>query len=135
MPVQSKTLTMVHEKDPKQEIFDAIKNDIGDIEPTGGDILAVVYERPEKTKSGLYIPEKASAREEDRFQGIVALVVKCGPNVEKHAAQFKDGVPKIGDWVYFKTGDAISFLMGSRTIRQIEVQMIRGIVQRPDMVA
>lgn len=136
MSVQSKTLAMVHDNDPRKEIFDIVGADIADIEINGVDVLTIVYERPEKTKSGILLPETSSARSEDRFQGIVALVVKIGPNAHEKADQFKDGViPQIGDWVIFRTRDSDPFLIGKRTARLIEVQMIKAVVKRPDMVA
>lgn len=134
MTVQSKALEMIHTVDPRQEIFDATRDYVKDIEINGVDILTVVYIRPELTKGGIILTK--SYREEDRFQGIVALVVKVGPNVEKYKEQFKDGnLPKVGDWVMYRTRDSDPFLMGDRTARLVEVQMIKGIVARPDMVA
>lgn len=136
MAVQSATIEVIHDKDPKRVIFDAVKGYVDDIEVNGVDILTVVYERPEKTVGGIIMPETSSARNEDKYQGIVALVVKTGPNIEKHAERFKDGkVPQVGDWVMYRTRDSDPFLMGKRTARLIEVQMVRAIVKRPDMVA
>lgn len=134
MPVQSKALEMIHETDPKEEIFEAVKGYIDDIEINGVDVLTVVYVRPKKTAGGIILTDEY--RDEDRFQGIVALVVKTGPNVSKYEEQFKDGrIPQVGDWVMYRTRDSDPFLIGKRTARLVEVQMIKGIVKRPDMVA
>ncbi len=134
MTVQAKAIEMIHDTDPKREIFDAVKSYLEDIDINGVDILTVVYIRPEKTKGGIILTK--SYRDEDRFQGIVALVVKVGPNVDKYKEQFKDGnIPKVGDWVMYRTRDSDPFLMGERTARLVEVQMVKAIINRPDIVA
>ena len=145
MTVQSKALQMQHDNDPRQEILDAVAADIAQIELVGRDLLLIVYERPDKLKeikkndgtTGLlYLPETSRAREEDKFQGIVGLVVKIGPCVGEASDRFKDGkLPQVGDWVIAPIASCLSMLIGKRTARFIEPQMLRGIIQRPDMVA
>lgn len=140
MAVQAKALQMVHDTDPRKDILTEVAADVAEFEPTGRDLLCVVYERPESlaVEGGkrLWLPETSSARTEDKFQGIVALVVKVGPRADEASANFKNGLgPKIGDWVIAPISASMSFLLGKRTARLIEAQMIRGVIQRPDMVA
>lgn len=139
MTVQSATLTAIHKIDPREEILEAVKVDLEDFEVTGRDLLCVAYERPSEIKiaggNKLYLPDTASAKTEDRFQGIVALVVKVGPRAHEAEANYPNGIPNVGDWVIAPIASCLTLLMGKRTCRLIEAQMVRGIVKRPDMVA
>lgn len=140
MTLQSSTLKAIHHFDPKEAILSETAEDVKDFEVTGRDLLLVVYERPKEIAiaggNKLYLPDNASAVTEDKFQGIVGLVVKVGPRAEETSENFPNSkIPAVGDWVIAPIASCITLLMGKRTCRLIETQMVRGIVQRPDMVA
>lgn len=136
MTVATRVLEVVHDKDPKQVIWDALKDWIDRIQPTSGDCVVCVYERPEKLRgSGLIMPETASRRAEDKFQGVVGLIVKIGPDFAKHKQAIGfDKMPQIGDWVAFRTGDCVAFTLGDRSMRLLQGNFIRMVLQDPDCI-
>lgn len=138
MPVASQSLDMVHDLDPREVIWEAVKGRIDAIEPMVNEIIVGVYMRPEKIalKGGgaLFIPDKV--RQEDQFQGIVAMVLKVGPMAFKDTADWQWGgrVPKEGDWIAFSVNDARSFLLGKHPCRYLKDSSVKMIVARPDVL-
>jgi len=134
--VATKVLEVVHDKDPKQVIWDALQGWIDRIQPTSGDVVVCVYERPEKLKgSGLIMPETASRRSEDKFQGVVGLIVKVGPEYGKHkAALGLDRMPTVGDWIAFRNQDCSAFTLGDRAMRLLQGDFIRLVLKDPDCI-
>ena len=126
-------LKMEHSVDPKKEIFDAIGN-LDALEVFHSDVLVAIYQRPEKTASGLYLSD--ITRKEDIWQGKVGLVLKKGP------AAFKDdgrilfnGVDvDVGDWVYFRVSDGWSLTIHNTDCRMLQDVHIKGRVPYPDFV-
>lgn len=134
--VATNVIEVQHDKDPKQVIMDDLKGWLDRIRPTSGDCVVCVYERPEKIKgSGLIIPETAARRAEDRFQGVVGLIVKIGPAFSKHKqALGMDPMPAVGDWVAFRNQDCSSFVLGSRSMRLLQGDFIRMVLADPDCI-
>lgn len=134
--VASKALSVIHEKPPRQVIQEALKGFLSDVEITNTDVLLCIYERPEKTSGGIIMPETASRRAEDKFQGTVGLVVKIGPNYHDTYDRKVGLEPrlKIGDWVLIRRGDGWGFVLGDRVMVQIQGDYIRTRVQDPDSV-
>ena len=64
---------MDHANDPRQALKEQIGN-IDDIEIFNNQILVAVYIRPEKTKSGIYLPD--NNRAEDQYQSKIGLELK-----------------------------------------------------------
>ncbi len=95
---------MTHDVDPKKVIHDEL-GDISEIELFHNQVLAAIYIRPEKTKSGLYLSN--NTREEDKWQGKVGLIVKTGPDAFKDdTGKWFNGVNiNVGDWIYFRPSD------------------------------
>lgn len=93
---------MQHEVDPREEILQRV-GDLGGVEVFGNDILIAVYMRPERTKSGIILTDKARA--EDAFQGKCGLIVKMGPTayLDEEGKKFRD--IKEHDWVIFRASD------------------------------
>lgn len=139
MSVATSVIPVVHTIDPKTVITNALKGWIDRIQPTGGDLIVCVYERPKEIDLGggkkLYTPDNYSRTAEDKFQGVVGLIVKLGPEFGKHKqALGLDVMPKIGDWVAFRTQDCMAFTLGDRAMRLLEGQFIRMILADPDCV-
>lgn len=139
MPVATKVTAVVHEKDPKQAILDDLKGLIEKLEPLGGDAIVCVYERPQAIDLGggkkLYTPDNYSRTTEDKFQGVVGLLVKVGPSFGKHReAHGVDPQIAVGNWVSFRTQDCIAFTLGSRAMRQLEGQFLRQRLADPDCI-
>lgn len=129
-------IAMLHEVDPKQEILAEVKPYLADVEPLGTDVLLAMYIRPEKTKSGLYLPENKGARHEDQYQGKVGLVLKMGPAAfrEDDSHVWGGRVPQVGDWIAVNVGDTWSCELGKRRCRIVEDVHCKLIVQRPDII-
>ena len=147
MPVATEVIPVIHDKDPKQVIWDALNEKvelfggkqsslIDCIQPTAGDCVVCVYERPTTMrKSGLVIPETASRVTEDKFQGVVGLIVKWGPEPNKHRQELGlEKMPPVGTWIAFRTGDCIPFTLGKRAMRLLQGNHIRMILTDPDVI-
>lgn len=130
----SRAMLMVHDTDPAEAIRAAVAPFIADVAPMGAELLVGVYERPEKTAAGLFLPDKT--RGEDKFQGKVGLVLACGPLAfaEDDHHHWGDRVPKVGDWIAFNVGDTFSFELGGHRCRVVEDVNVKLILQRPDIV-
>jgi len=61
-------MIMEHATDPKQKLLDDI-GDISAFEIFNNQILIAIYVRPQKTKSGILLPDQM--RDEDKIQGKV----------------------------------------------------------------
>ena len=125
-------MVMLHEKDPKEVILEKL----GDV-PSGfvwnNLVLVAVYERPEKTKSGILLSDQT--RDEDQFQGKVGLVVQLGPQafVDSSAWVF-DEKAEVGDWVWFRASDSFALKVNGKLCRAIKDNLISGRAPHPDMV-
>lgn len=139
MTVATSVTPVIHDKDPKEVIWASLKGWIDRIEPTGHDAIICVYERPKEIDLGggkkLYTPDNYSRTTEDKFQGVVGLVVKTGPNFGSRREFLGLDQPiKVGDWVAFRTQDCVAFVLGDRAMRQVEGQFLRMRLADPDCI-
>ena len=123
---------MHHERDPKQVIYDAL-GPIPDGLVWRNLVLVAVYERPEKTKSGIILTDRTL--DEDQFQGKVGLVVQLGPQafVDNPDWTF-DEKAELGDWVWFRTSNSFPLKVNGKLCRAIRDDRIDGRVPDPDMI-
>lgn len=126
-------MLMSHVDDPAA----IIKKQVGDLSKFtiyGNQILLGVYERPAKTKSGLYLSDQT--RNEDKYQGKAALVLKKGPTafVSDANYDFKDQDVQIGDWVAIFISDGRPLIVNGQLCRLVEDQWIRLRIPAPDVV-
>lgn len=125
-------MVMKHEEDPK----DIVLRDLGDIssvEIWKNQVLCAIYERPNKTKSGLFITD--STIDEDKFQGKVALVVALGPDafVDDDKWTFSSAAA-LHDWVFFRTAESTAVTVNGKMCRLVLDTDIRGRIQHPDSI-
>lgn len=134
MPAAHQAIEMLHPTDPKEEIRAAVADQLAEIEVMGARIMVAVYQRPEKTKGGVFLTQ--DSRNEDRYQGKVGLILAMGPLAfsEDATHQWGDTKPQIGDWVAFRVGDTHPFLLGDRTCRLVEDVYVQMILDRPDVI-
>lgn len=124
---------MTHDVDPKKTIHDEL-GDISEIELFHNQVLAAIYIRPEKTKSGLYL--SGQTRDEDKWQGKVGLIVKTGPDAFKDdTGKWFNGVDiNVGDWIYFRPSDGWQITVHGVLCRILDDTDIRGRISAPDQV-
>ena len=127
-------MRMEHNEDPVKEIKKKIGNAVNEITIYGNYILLGVYERPEKTKSGLYLSDQT--RGEDKHQGKAGLVLKKGPTafVSDANYDFKGQDVEVGDWVSIWISDGRQLYVNGQLCRLVEDQHIRLKIPTPDSV-
>jgi co-chaperonin GroES (HSP10) len=126
-------MIMEHDVDPKKAIQKEL-GDISSIEIYNNQILCAVYMRPEKTKSGLYLPDQHLS--EDKTQSKVGLVLKKGPDAFIDSSQqwFKEMNISVGDWVVFRPSDGWGITVHGILCRILDDTNIKGRIQHPDQV-
>jgi len=129
---------MSHELDPKADLLERL-GDISEFEVLHNHVIVAVYMRPEKTKSGIILPDQHRA--EYAYQSKCGIVIALGPNAFKDpSGSWQCGDIKIGDWVVFRPSDGWNIgLMGkgkteSVKCRRLADTSIEAVVQNPDMV-
>jgi len=135
MTVATNVIQVKHHQDPKKLIWADMEGWLDKIQPTGSDCVICVYERPKETAGGILMPETSSRVSEDKFQGVVGLIVKLGPNYGTHErALGLKPMPQVGDWVAFRTVDCVAFTLGNRSMRLLQGNFIRMILTSPDAI-
>jgi co-chaperonin GroES (HSP10) len=128
-------MVMEHAVDPKQNLLDEI-GDLSTFELFNNQVLVAVYVRPEKTKSGIYLTDKA--RDEDKIQGKVGLVVKLGPSAfDDPSDQWFMGMETgihLNDWIVFRPSDGWTITVNNVVCRILDDVNVRGRIQHPDQV-
>ena len=126
-------MRMVHTVDPAKELLAKI-GDLSGFELFSNQVLIAIYERPEKTKSGLYLSDVT--RQEDQWQGKAGLCVKLGPSafVSDENFNFQNQKVSVGDWVAIFVSDGRKITVNSTLCRLIEDQHIRMKIPFPDSV-
>lgn len=126
-------IAMLHEKDPKEVLLEQA-GDISKIEVFNMQVLVAVYIRPEKTKSGLFLSDKA--RDEDRYQSKVGLIIKKGPTafVDKDGEWFSGLDIKEGDWIVFRPSDGWNVTVNGTLCRMLDDMSVRARIEHPDQV-
>src|SRR5271170_2537258 len=92
--------------DTKQEIIDKI-GDLSDYDLAPGEVLVVIYQRPEMTAGGIILP--ASNLKEDLYQGKAHLVVKIGPGCDFFGLDVQ-----LHDWVVVRPSDGWALDINTR---------------------
>lgn len=122
---------MVHENDPKSSILKQI-GDTSKLELFGNNLLLAVYIRPQKTKSGIFLPDQTT--DEDRFQSKVGLIVGKGPFACKSEDEewFGKEPFKLHDWVVYRPSDGWSITINGVLCRMLLDSQVRMRVPHPD---
>jgi co-chaperonin GroES (HSP10) len=126
-------MLMEHDVDPRKKLMEEM-GDLSKVEVFNNQILVAVYLRPEKTKSGLYMPD--AHRDEDKYQSKVGLVLKKGPMAfDDNTGQWFNGVTiNTNDWIVFRPSDGWSITINGVICRMIDDVNVRGRVDHPDRV-
>jgi co-chaperonin GroES (HSP10) len=126
-------MNMTHEEDPRELILQAL-GDIEKFKVFHNEVVVAVYLRPEKTKSGIYLPDQH--RDEDRHQSKVGLVVKMGSEAfdDPNGNWFRGMDVKLHDWVVYRPSDGWTITVNNVLCRALKDTNIRGSVPHPDMI-
>lgn len=126
---------MQHDRDPAE----AIREEVGDIESVQlfySQILVGIYKRPERTRSGIILTDKA--RDEDVYQGKVGLVLKKGPTAFRDDPEnkifFHNQDVQKGDWIVFRPSDGWALSLNGTTCRVLQDVHVRARIPQPDIV-
>ncbi len=118
----------------KQTIKDKLGDRADKLHPLGPRCVVAVYERPEKSKGGIYFTD--TTRREDKAQSKTGLLLRTGVTAfsEDDAHDWGGQAPKIGDWVAFRVGDTVQMECGDVRLRVIEDVDIIMVVDEPDVI-
>jgi len=119
--------------DPAQALIDKIGY-IDDVDIYFNKILCALYLRPEKTKSGLFLTDEH--RDEDKYQGKAAVVLKVGPTafMDDGQAQFHGQTVAPGDWVVFRPSNGLKMTINKTDCILLQDVQIEMRVPSPDMI-
>ena len=126
-------ITMHHEVDPRDVLLKEL-GDISGVELLNMQVLVAVYIRPEKTKGGIIMTTKA--RDEDRYQSKVGLIIKTGPSAfADEGGKWFNGLDlKAGDWIVFRPSDGWNVTVNGVLCRMFDDMAIRARIPHPDNV-
>lgn len=129
-----RALQMVHDTDPKEDIFTKLRGLEDKLSVFGNFVLVAVYVRPTMTKSGIILAD--NTRKEDVYQGKVGLVLKKGPTafVSDDRYDFKGQDVARGDWVGFRVSDGWQLKLGDVDVRMLQDVDIKFTVDEPDIL-
>ena len=126
-------MVMHHHVDPKEALVASL-GDLSDVELFNAQVLVAVYQRPEKTKSGIILTD--GHRDEDRFQSKVGVIVKMGEGAFKdpNGTWFNGVDLQVGDWVVYRVSDGWSLTINKVLCRMMDDTAIRARIAHPDTV-
>ena len=124
---------MEHDADPKVVLKEQIGN-TDSFEIYNNQILIAVYVRPEKTKSGIFLPD--AHRAEDQYQSKVGLVLKKGPAAFEgdDSLWFKDMNIELDDWIVFRPSEGWAITVNGVLCRMLDDTSVRGKIDVPDKI-
>ena len=127
-------MVMLHEKDPKDELANAV-GDVSGVELFNNQILVAIYMRPKKTKSGIYLADQTT--DEDKYQSKVGLLIKKGPKAfDDPDGDWFDGAEQfqLNDWLVYRPSDGWSIAVNGVPCRVLVDTQVKGRVDQPDRV-
>lgn len=127
------TIKKFAETQGKETILETIGN-LDSIKVMQNMVLVATYIRPDKTKSGLYLPD--SAVEEDIYQGKVGLILKLGPTAfeDEQENRFGNLRAKEHDWCVYRVGDSWDLTIRNVHCRLIRDDNIRLVINDPEEI-
>ena len=131
-------MPMQHDVDPAEAIMNKIGMRKGKLpagyEPMGNRILLGVYDRPQVTKSGIYLSDKT--RDEEKNQGKSCLVLAKGPNafVSDGNYDFAGQNVEVGDWVAIWVYNARPLIINGQACRMVRDTDIEMKIPGPDQI-
>ncbi len=138
--INSHWVEVVHERDPKEVIEEAIGNVSADLVQFSR-ILVAIYKPPMVTKSkgGIILTDSMSQEDADEYywQGKVGLIVAMGSQayVDDEAVKFHGTRNKVGDWVWFMPSNGQACEVNEVFCRVFDSErFINGTIPHPDFI-
>ena len=131
-------MLMSHSEDPRDVVFKkiGIKKDgtIPGFQLFGNRVLVGIYERPEKTKTGIILTDRY--RSEEEHQGKAAICLMKGPSafVDDEHFSFNGQNLEVGDWVMMFVSHGLKCVVNGQLCRIIRDQDITMKIPSPDQV-
>ena len=125
--------SVAESEDPRKEILRWAGN-TKQIHLKGDRVLVGTYARPSKTEGGVYLSDAVSV--EDRWQGMVGLLLACGPAAFKYDGSYayEGDPPKIGSWCVYKPADGVEIAWRKMSCRIIRSENILATLADPLLV-
>jgi co-chaperonin GroES (HSP10) len=121
---------MKHEVDPREEIIRQLP-DLKHVEVFNNMVLVAVYERPDKTASGIILT--GNTKDEDKYQGKAALIIKLGP-IANEANASRGGELAVGDWIAIRPSDGWAVTINQKLCRLLAETSVHMRIPSPDVV-
>lgn len=132
--MQVQVLDYIDGQDPKAVILDRLQESVDKIEIYGSRVLVATAPAREASKGGIIYTQKA--KDENRFQAKIGLVLKLGSEAFKYNGRYEwEGPrPDVGDWVFYRTSDSMECGISGASCRVIFDDLIMGKVSGPDLI-
>lgn len=101
----------------------------------GSDLLVATYIPSERTSGGIIVPMKS--QQENIFQGKAGLVLQCGPLAfkrDRYNCPWDGHTAKVDDWIMFRFADAWDAYFGGVSVKVIDHENIRAIIDDPTVI-
>lgn len=123
-----------YQADPHKTIIEYCKPFIEKIRLAPSKILVATYRRPEKTAGGILMAD--SSLDEDKWQGVAALVLKLGDAafVDDATTTFSGFSAKQYDWVTFRAAVGVAREFNGLHCRIVEDASIDAVIDDPTLV-
>ena len=129
---------MLHDEDPALKIYRQVGMTKPGVLPGfhlhGNRILVGIYERPQRTASGIVLSDQT--RREDEHQGKAAMVLMLGHSAFKTDSLFDFGpdIVEPGDWISLWVSDGRKIVINGAMCRIIRDQDVNMRIPAPDAV-
>ena len=126
--------TPEYEADPHKAIIGYVSPFLGKVRLAPSKVLVATYRRPEKTSGGIIMAN--SALDEDKFQGVAALVLKTGAAafVDDAHTTFSGFSAKEFEWVTFRAAVGVAREFNGLHCRIVEDKLIDAVIEDPTIV-
>ena len=123
----------------KSDILDRL-GDLSDVRVPFNRILVAVWATTDgyQTEGGIILQKPDQTHDENKWQGVSALVVKMGPQCYAENDQIKflpEDRCQVGDWVLFRKGEGFRVEVWMQECVMLDNERaIKAVIPRPDMV-
>lgn len=120
-------------ENPKREIL-KWAGSLKDISIKGDRVLIGTYARPQKTAGNIILPDSQLA--ENRWQGMVGLLLACGPSAFKYDGSYayEGEPPEVGSWVVYKPAESTEVAWRKMSCRIMRSDSVIATIRDPQLI-